>query len=253
MNQSVIKALQLLNLFTEDTPELSLKQIAEEAKMPKPTAYRLLSALEQCHFLIKTKETEHDSRYRLGLKLLELGNLVSEQLELRHIALPYMQRLAEDINEVVHLVITNQNEATYIEKVDSPRALRLYTRIGKSSPLYLGSGPKLLLAYLPEERQEQVLEETTFYKLTDNSPSDKRELKKELEVIREQGYAYSVGEQDLDTTGISYPIYDFSRTVVAALAVSGLSSHFEKGNLQTIKEKAEATANGISRKLGYKS
>src|SRR5699024_333800 len=130
MNKSVHKAFKLLDLFTEDEPELTLKEIARRSGTPKPTAYRLLSTLESGGFLDKTKKTEHDSRYRLGLKLLELGHLVSAQLELREVARPYMEKLAHAINEVIHLVIVNNREAVYIEKVDSTRALRLYTRIG---------------------------------------------------------------------------------------------------------------------------
>lgn len=252
MNQSVIKALKLLDLFTEDKHELTLKEIANKADIPKPTAYRLLAALETCGFLYKTKETEHDSRYRLGLKLLELGHIVSDQLELRGIALPYMQQLAQTINEEIHLVIVNQKEATYIEKVESNRALRLYTRIGKSSPLYIGSGPKLLLSFLPREKQEEILGNGEMYYFGNNRKINKEKLMQELEIIREEGYAYSIGEQDADTTGISYPIYDYRGYVVAALTVSGLSSHFEGENLGWIKTETEKTANDISEKLGYR-
>ncbi|WP_164670056.1 IclR family transcriptional regulator [Virgibacillus doumboii] len=252
MNQSVIKALNLLNFFTIETPELTLKEIAIKAGIPKPTAYRLLSALESCDFLYKTKENEHDSRYRLGLKLLELGQIVSDQLEIRTVALPYMEQLAEEINEVIHLVIANLDEATYIEKVDSSRALRLYTRVGKSSPLYAGSGPKMLLAHMSRERQEKVLGDSKLYRLGDHEPIDKEQLLEQLNTIYQDGYAYSVGEQDADTTGISYPIYDYSNQVIAALAVSGLSSHFEGENLTFHQEKTKQTAQTISRQLGYR-
>ncbi|GAA0598183.1 IclR family transcriptional regulator [Virgibacillus siamensis] len=250
MNQSVMKALKLLNFFSVDTPELTLREIATKADIPKPTAYRLLAALEESDVLYKTKENEHDSRYRLGLKLLELGQIVSDQLEVRTIALPYMQQLAQEINEVIHLVIVNQNEATYIEKVDSSRALRLNTRVGKSSPLYAGSGPKMLLANLPPEQQHEILAADTFYR--NNQSVDKQELIDQLEKIRENRYAYSIGEQDADTTGISYPVYDYRNEVVAALAVSGLSSHFEGENLEWIKTKSKQTAKAISGQLGYK-
>ncbi|UJL47287.1 IclR family transcriptional regulator [Virgibacillus sp. NKC19-16] len=252
MNQSVTKALKLLDLFTEDNHELTLKEISHRASIPKPTAYRLLSALEANGFLYKTKENEHDSKYRLGLKLLELGQIVSDKLELRGMALPFMEALARDINEVVHLVIVNQQEATYIEKVESNRALRLYTRIGKSSPLYIGSGPKMLLAFLPPERQAEILSNSELHPLKDDKPIDKKMLLKELVTIRESGYAYSIGEQDADTTGISYPIYNYSNDVIASLAVSGLSSRFEGENLQILKLKTLETAKKISRTLGYK-
>ncbi|WP_233880339.1 IclR family transcriptional regulator [Virgibacillus halodenitrificans] len=251
MNQSVIKALKLLDLFTEENPELTLKDIADRSRLPKPTAYRMLTALEVSGFLYKTKETEHDSKYRLGLKLLELGQLVSDNLEVRGIALPFMKQLAEEINEVIHLVIVNGSEATYIEKVESTRALRLYTRIGKSSPLHSGSGPKLLLAFLPKEKQDEILSKSELGSIT-NKPISVEKLREELSTIRNTGYSYSIGEQDADTTGISYPIYDYSNKVIAALAVSGLSSHFEGENLNKIKEKASQTAVYISEELGYR-
>ena len=252
MNQSVIKALKLLDLFTEDVQELTLKDISSRADIPKPTAYRLLSALETSGFVYKTKENEHDSRYRLGLKLLELGKLVSDNLEIRSVALPFMQQLSRDINEVIHLVIVNHNQATYIEKVESTRALRLFTRIGKSSPLYIGSGPKMLLAFLPETRQTEILCGSELTSLHTNEVIDREKLLQELEQIKRKGYAYSIGEQDADTTGISYPIYDIHEQVIAALTVSGFSKHFEGNNLQQIKEKTKETAMLISRQLGYR-
>ena len=245
MNQSVKKALNLLNLFDEKNYELTLKEIADRANMPKPTAYRLLSALESMNYVYKLKDNEHDSRYRLGLKLLELGQLVSDQLEVRRIAFPYMEMLARDIQEAVHLVIVNHQEATYIEKVESHKAIRLYTRIGKNSPLYIGSGPKLLLAYLPEQEQETILNEA-------DNRINRGKFKEELRRIRLEGYSYSIGEQDENTTGISYPIFDYRSRVIAALTVSGLSTYFEGENLSRIKVKTEETAEKISRKLGFR-
>ncbi|WP_047981829.1 IclR family transcriptional regulator [Ornithinibacillus contaminans] len=244
MNQSVRKALNLLNLFDEHNNELTLKAIAERANLPKPTAYRLLSALESMNFVYKLKEGEHDSRYRLGLKLLELGQLVSDQLEVRRVAYPFMEDLALEINEAVHLVVVNQMEATYIEKVESKKAIRLYTRIGKNSPLYIGSGPKLLLAHLPEEKQQEILEQADGI--------EQGEFRNELYRIREEGYSYSIGEQDENTTGISYPIYDYRNHVIAALTVSGLSTYFEGENVEAIKTKTKATAEMISSKLGFR-
>lgn len=252
MNQSVIKALKLLDLFNEDIQELSLREIALRSDLPKPTAYRLLGSLVESGFLQKTKENDQESSYRLGLKLLELGHLVTNQLEIREIALPYMGELAQDINEVIHIVIANQNEATYIEKVDSSRAIRLYTRIGKSSPLYIGSGPKLLLAFMEKEKQDKILGEAKLYAINAHQIIDKKKLQMELRVIRKEGYSYSIGEQDAETTGISFPLYNYRGQVVAALTVSGLSSHFEGENLQVIKEKTRKTADRISEQLGYR-
>src|SRR5690625_942083 len=163
-----------------------------------------------------------------------------------------MQKLAGEINEVIHLVIVNQGQATYIEKVDSSRALRLNTRIGKSTPLYTGSGPKLLLAYLPEQEQEKILARPFTTSLADGREINRDELKQELKKIRKQGYAYSIGEQDIDTTGVSFPIFNYEGKVIASLAISGLSSYYEGDNLEKIKNKSQQAAKNISEQLGYR-
>src|SRR5690625_4926596 len=250
MNQSVLKALSILELFTEEK-ELSLQEITDKAEIPKPTAYRLLSTLVSCGMLYKQKTSTHDSRYGLGLKLLEYGTLVSERLELREIALPFMERLAEEVNEVVHLVISDQLEATYIEKVNSKRALSLHTKVGRSTPLYVGSGPKLLLAFLSKDEQEKVLLEQNLVTLM-NEPIDIEELLEELSQIRIDKFAVSVGEQDADTTGVSFPIFNYDGKVVAALAVSGLSSLFTGKRLKRIKEIGIKITLEISSELGYR-
>lgn len=241
MNQSVIKALKILELFNDSRSELSLKEISELEGLPKPTAYRLLQSLESMGYVMRTEN--NGQQYQLGLKLLELGHLVSHQLDLRHIAKPLMKRLAEQINEAVHLVVVHGNHATYIEKVDSNRALRLYTKVGKSSPLHVGSGPKLLLAFMSEEEKFSRIEE-----LDDRSAIL---LLDELTMIRSQGFSQSESEQDVDTTGLSYPIYNHNGEVVAALTVSGLSSHFEGQNLGWIHFHTKQVSEEISRCLGY--
>ncbi|GEN32572.1 MULTISPECIES: IclR family transcriptional regulator [Aneurinibacillus] len=251
MNQSVIKALKLLDFFLGEKKELTLSEIATKSNMPRPTVYRLLTSLEVCGFLAKTKNTEQDVRYHLGLKLLELGNIVLEQLELRTVALPWMRKLCADINEAVHLVILDGDEAVYIEKVESSHAVRLHTRVGKRSELYIGSGPKLLLAYLPKAEQETLMEKMTFTKLTPHTIGNKETLYKEIEKIRRNGYSISRSEQDEETIGVSYPILDYTHKVVAALTVSGPTTRMQEKVEEIIRKKTKETASRISRELGY--
>ena len=248
MNQSVVKALRLLDFFDEKHTEWSLRDLALKADLPKPTAYRLLSSLEHVGFLMKTEE--QDPKYRLGLRLLELGNLVANQLDQRRVAKPYMEELGEDINEAVHLVIRNENQATYIEKVDSSRAIRLFTQVGKSSPLYIGSGPKLLLAFLSQTEQKTILAQEPLRSMKNDQPIDPATLTEELKKIRKQGFAVSYGEQDEDTIGISYPVYDHHGEVSCALTVSGLAQHFEGQSMEDKKERIKETAKQISIALG---
>ncbi|RNF40204.1 IclR family transcriptional regulator [Planococcus salinus] len=251
MNQSVIKALQLLDYFKEH-PELTLAELATLDKMPKPTTYRLISSLEASGFLTKTKHTSHDVKYRLGLKLLELGSYVADQLDFRKIALPHMQQLNQQLNEAVHLAVLEGEEAVYVEKIESKKHIRLYSRVGGRTPLYLGSGPKLLLAYSGPKKIAEFLERTELKKVTDNTITDKAVLAEELEKIRLQGYSHSRAEIYPDTAGFSFPLMDHNGNVIAALVVSVPAIKFNKDTKAVIIEKMRETAANISKDLGYK-
>lgn len=251
MNQSVIKALKMLDFFIEQ-PELTLPELIKLIELPKPTVHRLLSSLEASGFLVKIKQSSHDVRYRMGLKLLELGSYVQEQLDYRKIALPYMEELNKELNEAVHLAILDGYEAVYVEKLESNRDIRLYNRVGRRSPLHVGSGPKVLFAYLNEEQILEALEIMDFQKFTENTITDKESLKTELRKIRSQGYAISWSEQNPEAIGISFPIMDRNGQVVASLGISTSATRFMHHGEEVIKEKTKKTAEKVSRDLGYK-
>jgi IclR family transcriptional regulator, KDG regulon repressor len=251
MNQSILKALDILDLFDDRHTELALVEISKTLNMPKPTAFRLLQTLESRGYVKKERYSDYDIRYRLGLKLLELGNLVTEQLELRRVALPFMKDLRDLIDEVIHLVIIDHYEAIYIEKVEGLQALRLVTRIGKREPLHVGSGPKLLLAYQPVEFIEEYINNLDFNQLNDRGALNRRELVAEIKEIQENGFAVSKGEQDPDTIGVSYPIFNYKGKMVASLAVSGPAIRFFGERGQHIQEQTKLFATKISQALGY--
>ncbi|WP_085523806.1 IclR family transcriptional regulator [Tuberibacillus sp. Marseille-P3662] len=254
MNQSVGKALDILELLKKQASQtpLALKTIADHLSMPKPTAYRILQTLESRGFVTKDKPSDTAVYYRLGLKLLELGTIVSEQLELRSVALPFMTDLRDSINEIVHLVIRDQFEGVYIEKVEGEQPLRLHTKIGKRSPLHLGSGPKLLLAMQEDSFIDEYIKALNQNNLWDYHLMNKQEILGELRSINGQGYAISKGEQDPETIGLSYPIYDHTGAVLAALTVSGPAIRFFGERGQSIQKQTDRTAQRISEVLGYR-
>lgn len=252
MNQSVTRALQILNLFTKGKARWRLNEIAKEMGMAKATVFRLLASLEAEGFLTKTKQSDQDVGYELGLKLLELGTLVQEQMSLRKVALPHMKRLNRIIDEIVLLVVSDGDHAVYIEKVESRNPLRLYARVGRISPLYLGSGPKLLLAMKPDEEREEILQRLVFQPRTENTFTDREALNKELNAIRRRGYAMSFGEQDRGITGLSFPVFDHQGRVAAALTSSIPTERFQKKDRTELLESLRQAAVNISRDLGYR-
>lgn len=253
MNQSVIKALNLLKFFTLENPKLSLAEIARLSGLTKPTAYRLLRALEKEGFLTRNEHNLEDKDYMLGLRLFELGNLVAEGMEIRKIALPYMEELRNEINEVVHLVILDRNEAVYVERVETDRPVKLFTRIGLRTPLYAGSAPRLLLAYMNDNEKEEILKNLKLSPFTKTTVKNIDTLRELLIEIKQNGYSISNGEFVPGTMGMSVPIKNYTANVIASLTVAIPGDHFTEGQTTEIITRLRFTAEEISRKCGYNS
>lgn len=245
--QTVVKTLRLLDYFTAERPQCGLSDLSRAANMPKATVARCLAALEQAGFLVQDPETKN---YRLGYKLLELGNLVRDQIELRKVALPFMIALRDKSGESVHLTAVVDGEGTYLEKVDSLQPVRLWTRLSGRGPLYAGASRKILMAYLPEEEINAVIKKG-LVKFTERTITDPDALKQHLRTIREQGWATSAGELFPESASVAAPIRDDTGKVVAGLSVAGPASRFTDERVAELIPMVVETANAISRALGY--
>lgn len=250
MNQSVLKAIKLLDCFT-NKKELSIIELSELTEIPKTTVFRIVSSLENGGFLVKIRKTSHDVKYHLGFKLFELGNTVIDQIEYRKIAISHMEKLNKELNELVHMVGLEADSGVYIHTVDSTKPVRLVVKVGGRSPLYAGSAPKLLLAYMKESEREEYFKDLKLEKLTQNTIINIDELRKEIKKIKVEGFSVSHGEHYAETVGFSYPIFDYSKKVVAALGISIAEADYSKENEKEILKKLEITVRDISKELGY--
>ena len=251
MSQSLLKAIELLDYFDEKS-ELTLLDLVELSEMPKTTVFRLVSALETAGLLVKIKYSTHDVKYKLGLKLLELGQRVRDQMVYRDIALPHMRELNLKLNESVHLAVVEGDRAVYVEKFDSNKRIRLVIKIGDRAPLYAGSASKVLLANQDKQKRESFLENVNLKKITKNTIDNKELLRKELEKIREKGYGVSKEELYEGTIGFSCPVKDNSGETIAALGVSLPVTEYSEEKGKQIIEETMQTAKEISYELGYK-
>ncbi|WP_192868079.1 IclR family transcriptional regulator [Calderihabitans maritimus] len=248
--KTVDKALRLLKYF-ETNDCLGLTELARRSGYSKATTYRLLCTLEKHGFLKRTLDF-NDTRYRLGLRLLELGNLVKERLELRRVALPQMVRLRDRVGDSVQLVVRDELDGIYIEVVESKNPVRLYIRPGRRAPLYAGASTRLLLAYLPEEEIDRILQICPPRAHTPNTITDVAVLKKVLAKVKERGFALSKGELAINSAELAVPLFDSEGQVVAALSLAGSDHNYHGTQLREFLTAIKDTARIISKALGYR-
>ena len=246
--QSVDRALTIFELFEEHTKELSVKEMSNSLSLSKSTIHGLLKTLELRGYLSQNPDNQ---KYRLGLKHFELGNLVAKQMDLKQIAYTVIQELAERIKETIHLVILDGKEAVYIEKVDGPGALRMYSQVGKRVPMYCTGVGKAILAFLEEEQIRSILNTTSYTKFTQYTLTDPDEIYNQLIQVRENGYAMDDEEIELGLLCIAAPIFNHDNKVVASISCAGPKFRFENEQLEDRICKIKHAAVKISQQLGW--
>lgn len=249
VSQSAIKTLKILDYFTMEHWEWGLSDLARAAKTPKTTVARCLDSLQQVGFLAQDEKTKN---YRLGYRLMELGNLVRDKLELRRVALPFMKSLSNQSGETVRLTALDGNEGIYLETIECKLPVRLWTPPNSRGPLYAGASRKILLAYLPEDEIDAIIGQGSIG-YTNATITDPDKLKKHLGQIRRQGWASSQGEWFEDSACIAAPIRDRSGRVVGGLSIVGPSSRLTNRRMKELIPMVVQTANAISGGFGYQN
>jgi len=202
----------------------------------------MLASLENQGFIEKNRTTQ---TYKLGIILLNLGNIVSSGLEIRKIALPVMKEIAEKTGETVDLNIIQEGKRICIEKVDGKFSLRQFVEIGRRLPLYKGAFGKLLLAYLPKEEQKEIL-----YKVKYDLKKSIKEALAELDDINEKGFAVSQNERVMGAAAVSAPILN-KGNIIAGLTISGASIRFTEDKVKYHEKLIVKGAQEISKRVGY--
>ncbi|MED4730004.1 IclR family transcriptional regulator [Aneurinibacillus migulanus] len=246
-NKTVVKSLEILQLFYAHE-RLTLQEMVDLLTLPKTSLHRQVKALEEMGFLTR----DADGKYALGLIFLELGQLVAERLDIRRIAFPYMCRLRDEVKEAVNLIVREGDEAIYIEKVDTHNPVRLYTRVGRRSPLYAGACSRILLAFMSPEEAENYISRTDLKAIASGTITDRNELREVVARARMHGYSVSYSELEDHSAAVAAPIFNHRGQAVAGLSMAGLEAHYEDENLTLLIQKIKQTAGEISRQLGYK-
>ncbi len=246
---SVEKALVILGKFSREQPEWGLAELSKELKMSKPTVLRLLNTLEKFGMLRKNKLTK---KYKLGMRLFDLGSIVVGQIEVRAAALPVMREIRDKANEAVHLNIISEGERVCVEFLDCAHPVKASVDIGQRSPLYAGASALVLLAFQDDLKREKIIDSLELKPFTKNTETDKEKLRARLAEIRQKGYAVTRGERNEGLVAISVPVFDRFKEVAASLSIGMPEIRAEPEKMDYCIKLLLEGGRKISRQLGCK-
>ena len=245
--QAVERVGAILDVFTSEEPELGVTEIAERTGLHKSTAHRFLVNLESVGLLERDSRTQ---RYRLGLRMFEMGGIVLAQMNLWDDALPFLERLVAESGETGHLAVLERGEAIYIEKVEARRALRIPSAMGRGYPAHATSLGKVLLSDLGEDEVREITGAHGMAAYTRTTTTDVDHLLAELADIRAHGFAVDDEEYDEGLRCVGAPIRDHTGRVVAALGIGGPVTRVTPERVEELARLVMDAADGLSRRLG---
>lgn len=245
---SLDRAIDVLEVLANTDTKHTLADLAWETDIPKSTLFRILSTLEDRGCVTFDRDTKE---YGLGLKLWELGSAFIEKTDLDSSAAPYMRDLAESCEASIFLAVMDESEVVYIRRMESPDSVMMVRKLGHRAPVYCTATGEAMLAFLPEERQEEIVEETDFTAHTPHTNTDPAEFRHRLNQVRDEGVAVVDGEYNPELLCVSAPVLGGRGAVEAAITVAMPSSETDPERVDRIREEVREKALELSQEMGY--
>ena len=246
--QSVKRALSILEILRGFPNGLGVTEIAHKINVAKSTAHRLLVSLLEDGYVQKDPQTDN---YRLGLKLLQLGNEVSNSMDLRRISTPYLKKLVKITGETAHLAVYERGEIFYVDKIESSASLRMYSQVGLNAPAHCTGLGKAILSQLPEAEIDNLIKKKGLTKFTDKTLVTKGQLMEALVKAYEIGYAFDDEEHELGVRCAAAPIFNIEKKVIAGISAAGPTTRISHEGLTEMGQHVKQIALEISREMGY--
>ena len=247
-SNAVERALSIFELIAESQYGLSNSDLSRRLQIPKSSASYILRVLEKRHYL----QRDERGKYRLGLKLVSLTRDALTHLDIREIAKPILEqflqksRLAE-----AHLAVLDNGRAVYVEKVESQSFVKMDIWVGHRLPIHTTAIGKALVAFLPENETLQILSLHGMEKKTRKSINNPQKYLRELEKVRQYGFAIDDEENAEGVRCVASPIFDANGKVTAALGTSTIIMQLNETQLPKVVEMIKDAAAKVSQRLGY--
>jgi DNA-binding IclR family transcriptional regulator len=242
---ALIRAKRVLDMLGRR--EADMAEIMRELGLPKSTTYNLLLTLEEIGFVRRLPTTQ---KFTLGFHLFELGNLAVSRVSIRDQAMSFLQELSHSEKLTCHLGALDGNEAVYLLKVDPPENLLINSWEGKRLTLNRSAMGKILMAWLPDKRREELLEAMEFVQVTPHTIMDKDELRNHLADVRNRKWAIDDEEDILGIRCLAAPVFTPDGQVRYALSVSGMIQQISDDRFPQLRQNLVASAKKISLALG---
>lgn len=248
--QTIERVDQLLMILSTAPEGLSLSDLAGKVGLPKGTTHRLVSSLAYFNYIQQTPATR---KYKLGFKLATLGEMVLDQIDLRNEAHPLLFELSQKVMEIAHLVVQDNDEALYIDKIQPSRVgLHMSSRIGYRAPLHCTAVGKVFLSQRPNREVIRILQKKGMAQSTVNTITDVNLFKSHLEIVKKEGYAIDDEEHSDGVRCVAAPVFNKNGEIIAAISVSApavrVTLDLARGRIKSI---VKETAIKISNQFGY--
>jgi DNA-binding IclR family transcriptional regulator len=248
--QVLDRALAALGILANSASDCSLVELCTALELHKSTVHRIMMVLEQQRMVVKNADT---GRYRLGLRLFELGSKAIDGLDLRGRARPYLNRLQDTFGETVFLCILDEGQVFYMEKVESQRSVRTACTVGSRAPAYCTAVGKAMLAELPEQEVTRIVRRWGLKPITKNTITTTGALKDELKAIRARGFAIDEEEKEEGLRCVGAAVHSHSGKLYAAMSISGPAFRMTKERVPEVGRALMQASRDLSAELGYQA
>jgi len=238
--------IEVLKSFTREEPILGVNEISRRVGMHKSTASRILVTLEEAHLVERDALT---GKYRLGVGVLALSGPLLANMNVRDVARPYLEQLAESAGETIGLSIWSDGEAINVDQVLGPGAVKHIAPLGARFRPHSSASGKIFMAYAAPEEVDKILSRGLL-RLTERTIVDRDALMGDLRRVRRRGYAVNDGEASLETVGIAAPVRDERARVVAAVTLSAPRYRSGPERIAQLGPLVKETAADVSKRLG---
>ena len=248
LNRTIVRAIEILELLANKKEGYTLSELTVKLNCPKSSVFDIIKTLLYKDMIIQDSQ-DGVIHYKIGINSFLIGSSYLNNIDMVSCAKDDLISLAKKMHATTFMAVLDENMAAYIFKYESENSIITTANVGTRRPIHCAALGKAMVAFYPQDKQEEILSQTQYVRFTEYTISNKEDLKKQLQEVKKKGYAIDDRENTLQQIAAAAPIFDHNGSVVAAISCVGF---YEKDvNLEDLGMIVKETADTISAKFGY--